>query len=249
VRQCDTLGANPAQPLARAGSLASIRSFALTALSLLALAVAPSIASGASGNVAASEAYVRANYALVRAGEAKLASAEAALQGLLSGIRRECPHVVAGSPQNEASEKLTWEIAAAMRVVVFRRFTGPIATFVRSVRSLRWSNAGLTRSVHDYANKLSAEATTTAPDFCADLRTWKASGYTQLPAGTLPFVNAFYPVQAIGMLPKRQLARYLGGAQSTVLAQTSQIEGRLSDFEANAVETWGKIMDAVELNP
>ena len=197
---------NPAQPLARAGSLADIRSLALTALSLLALAVAPSIASGASGNVATSEAYVRANYALVRAGQAKLATAEAALQGLLAGIRHECPHVVAGSPQNEASEKLTWEIAAAMRVVAFRHIAGAIGKFARSVRTLHWSNAGLTRSVHDYARALNSEATTTAPDFCADLRTWKASGYTQLPAGTLPFVNAFYPVQAVGMLPKRQLA-------------------------------------------
>ncbi|MHB8235546.1 MAG: hypothetical protein ACYDHT_12925 [Solirubrobacteraceae bacterium] len=238
-----------ARSLPRAGSLASIRSLALTALSLLALSAAPSVAVGASGNVAASEAYVRANYALVRAGQAKLASAEATLQGLLAGIRRECPHVVAGSPQDEDSEKLTWEIAGAMRVVVFRRFARQIATFARSVRPLRWSNAALTRSVHDYANKLSAEATTTAPDFCADLRMWKASGYTRLPAGTLPFVNAFYPVQAVGMLPRRQLARYLGGAQSAVLAQTSQIEGRLLDFEANAVETWGEIMDAVELNP
>jgi hypothetical protein len=245
--------ADPAQAPPRAGSLRSIRSLALTALSLLALAVAvavaPAVALGASGDRAASEAYVRANYALVSAGQAKLASAEGALQGLLADIRRECPHVVAGSPQNEASEKLTWEIAAAMRIVVFHRIAGAIGTFARNVRTLRWSNAGLTRSVHDYARKLSGEATATAPDFCADLRTWKASGYTTLPAGTVPFVNAFYPVQAVGMLPRRQLAPYLSGAQTAVLSRTSQIEGRLLDFEANAVETWGSIMDAVELNP
>jgi hypothetical protein len=240
---------NPAQTLARGGSLPSIRSLALTALSLLVLALAPTVACAASADRAASEAYVRANYALVRAGQAKLASAEAALQGLLANIKRECPHVVAGSPQDEASEKLTWEIAAAMRVVAFHRVAGPIAAFARTVRTLHWSNAGLTRSVRDYARRLSAEAATTAPDFCADLRTWKASGYTKLPSGTLPFVNAFYPVQAIGMLPKRQLTPYLSGAQSAVLARTNQIEGQLSDFEANAVETWGKIMDAVELNP
>jgi hypothetical protein len=241
--------ADPAQAPHRAGSLASIRSLALTALSLLALAVAPAVALGASGDAAASDAYVRANYALVRAGQAKLAGAEAALQGLLASIRRECPHVVADSPQNEASEKLTWEIAATMRIVAFHHIAGAIDTFARSVRTLHWSNAGLTRSVHDYARKLNAEATTTAPDFCADLRAWKASGYTKLPAGTLPFVNAFYPVQAVGMLPKRQLAPYLAGGQGSVLARTSQIEGRLLDFEANAVETWGSIMDAVELNP
>jgi hypothetical protein len=192
---------------------------------------------------------VRANYALVSAGRAKLASAEAALQGLLGRVRQECPRIVAGSPQNEASEKLTWEIAATMRVVAFHRVAGPIATFARAVRRLRWSNATLTNGVHEYARRLNAEAMTAPPDICADLRTWAASGYTRLPSGTLPFVNAFYPVQAIGMLPKRQLAPYLSSSQDGVLQRTNQIEGRLLDFEANAVETWGEIMDAVELNP
>lgn len=192
---------------------------------------------------------MRANYALVTAGRAKLAAAEAALQGLLAGVRRECPRIVAGSPQDEASEKLTWEIAATMRVVAFHRVTGPIGAFARTVRKLRWSNAALTHSVHDYARRLNAEATTTAPDICADLRAWAVSGYTRLPSGTLPFINAFYPVQAIGMLPKRQLAPYVPRSLTGVLRRTNQLEGQLSDFEANAVETWGEIMDAVELNP
>jgi hypothetical protein len=192
---------------------------------------------------------VRANYALVTAGRAKLASAEAALQGMLGRIRRECPRIVAGSPQDEASEKLTWEIAATMRVVAFQRVAGPIDAFARAVRQLHWSNAALTNGVHDYARRLSAEAKTPAPDICADLRSWAASGYTKLPSGTLPFVTAFYPVQAIGMLPKRQLAPYAPRSLTGVLQRTNQIEGQLSDFEANAVETWGAIMDAVELNP
>jgi hypothetical protein len=211
--------------------------------------VLPTTAPAASGDAAASAAYVRANYALVSAGHARLAKAEADLQGLLKSMRRECPLIVAGSPQDEASEKLTWEIAATMRVVVFRKFTGPIGQFARSVRALHWSNSGLTRSVHDYARRLSAEANTPAPDLCGDLRAWKSSGYTKLPAGTLPFVNAYYPVQAIGMLPKRQLAPSLPSSSDGLLARTSQLEGDLYDFEANAVETWGSIMDAVALNP
>jgi hypothetical protein len=103
--------------------------------------------------------------------------------------------------------------------------------------------------VRDYARRLSNEATTPPPDLCADLRTWKASGYSKLPGGTLPFVNAYYPVQAIGMLPKRQLAPSLPSAQNGLVARTSRLEGDLYDFEANAVETWGSIMDAVALNP
>ena len=104
--------------------------------------------------------------------------------------------------------------------------------------------------MHDYARRLSAEANTPAPDLCADLRAWKASGYTKLPAGTLPFVNAYYPVQAIGMLPKRQLAPSLPSSlRRRCCSAPRQLEGDLSDFEANAVETWGSIMDAVALNP
>jgi hypothetical protein len=226
-----------------------MRPFALAIVSLLAVAALPATASAASSDVAATAAYVRANYALVTAGRAGQASSEAALQGLLHRMRRECPLIVAGSPQNEASEKLTWEIAATMRLVAFRRVAAPIATFARTVRKLHWSNARLTSSVREYARRLNAEATTAPPDLCADLRTWKASGYTQLPSGTLPFVNAYYPVQAIGMLPKRQLAPYLTSAQNGVLRRTNQLEGQLSDFEAHAVETWGSIMDAVALNP
>lgn len=221
----------------------------LATLLLLAFAALPASAPGASGDAAASAAYVRANYALVSAGHARLAKAQAALQDLLKSMRRECPLIVAGSPQDEASEKLTWEIAATMRVVVFRKFTGPIGQFARTVRRLHWSNSRLTSSVRDYARRLSAEANTPAPDLCADLRTWKSSGYTKLPAGTLPFVNAYYPVQAIGMLPKRQLAPSLPSSSDGLVARTSQLEGDLYDFEANAVETWGSIMDAVALNP
>jgi hypothetical protein len=220
----------------------------LATLSLLALTLAPS-PTVAADDRATTAAYVRANYTLVASAHARQGASEAALRSLLERVRRECPNVVAGSPQNEASEKLTWEIAATMRVVAFHRVTGPIGAFARTVRKLRWSNAGLTHSVRDYARRLNAEATTTAPDICADLRAWAASGYTKLPSGTLPFINAFYPVQAIGMLPKRQLAPYLPRSLTGVLQRTNQLEGQLSDFEANAVETWGEIMDAVELNP
>ncbi len=199
--------------------------------------------------MATTETYVRANYALVSAGRAKLASAESALQGLLARMRRECPMVVAGSPQNEASEKLTWEVAATMRLVAFHRVAGPIGAFARTARKLHWSNATLTSGVHEYARRLNAEATATPPDLCADLRTWKASGYTKLPADTIPFDNAYYPVQAIGMLPRQMLAPFLSSAQNGVLQRTNQLEGQLYDFEANAVETWGSIMDAVALNP
>jgi hypothetical protein len=235
--------------LSEASSLIAIKRLALTSLSLLTLAASPAVALGASADVTATEAYVRANYALVKAGRAKLASFEDALQGLLAQVRRECPRLLAGSPQDEASEKLTWELAATMRVVAFQRVTGPIAKFARTVRGLRWSNARLTGSVRDYARRLNAEATARAPDLCADLRAWKASGYATLPSGTLPFVNAFYPVQAIGMLPKRQLAPWLPASQHAIVQRTAQLEGQLLDFEANAVETWGQIMDAVELNP
>jgi hypothetical protein len=218
-----------------------------TVLSLIALAVLPAAALAASTDAATSEAYVRANYALVSAGHAKLASSNAALQSLLRRVRRECPMIAAGSPENEQSEKLTWQLAATMRIIVFRGLSRPIAQFAQTARRLRWSNSQLNGSIHEYARRLSAEATAPAPDLCADLRTWKASGYTQLPSHTLPFVNAYYPVEAIGWLPKRQLTRYLPSSQNGLLQRSLRLQGDLLDFEANAVETWGSIMDAVEL--
>ncbi|HEX4483974.1 MAG TPA: hypothetical protein VH081_09310 [Solirubrobacteraceae bacterium] len=224
--------------------------FPLAALVLIALLLVPANALAGGGDRAATASYVRANFALVSSAHSKQGAAEAALQSLLARVRRECPLLVAGSPQNEASEKLTDELVGSMHLVALRTFASAIGAYSRTVARLQWSNPKLTRAIHSYARELLAQSRLAIPDFCGELRTWKSGGYTALPPGTLPFNKSFYSVfVGIGLLPTKLLAPSLSRAQRGVVRRTLQLENDVIEFEANAVETWGSIMDAAGLNP
>jgi hypothetical protein len=227
-----------------------VRKLLLASLVILTLVLVPTNALAAGGDSAATASYVRANFALVSSAHAKQRAAEAALQSLLARVRRECPQLVAGSPQNEASEKLTDELVGSMHLVALRTFSGAIGSYARTAARLRWSNPQLTRAVHTYARELLAQSRLAIPDFCGELRTWKGSGYTALPTSTLPFNKAFYSVfVGIGLLPTKLLAPSLSSSQRGVVRSTLKLENDVIEFEANAVETWGSIMDAAGLNP
>jgi hypothetical protein len=226
-----------------------MRKLLLTMLVPFALLLLPAQAL-AGGDGATTASYLRANYALVSSAHAKQGAAEAALQSLLSRVRSECPKLVAGSPQNEASEKLTFELVGAMHLVALKPIAAAIGAYSRAVAQLRWSNSALTRSVHTYARRLLTQSRLAVPDFCGELRAWKSTGYATLPAPTLPFNKAYYAVYVgIGLLPTRQLAPSLTSAQRGLVSKTLQLENDVIEFEANAVETWGSIMDAAGLNP
>jgi hypothetical protein len=219
-------------------------------LASIGLMLGPSHALAASGDTSATAAYVSANYALLATAHAKRGAAEAALQSLLARVRSECPSLVAGSPQNEASEKLTFELVGTMRLVALKPIGGAIAQYARAVAGLRWSNAALTHEVRSYARELLTQSRILVPDFCAELRAWKATGYATLPPHTLPFNKTYYAVYVgIGLLPSKQLAPSLPSAQRGLVQRTLQFENDVIEFEAQAVETWGQIMDAAGLQP
>jgi hypothetical protein len=223
---------------------------AVASVVLLALALAWAPGAAAADDRAETAAYVRADYALVVTAHAEEGAAEAILQSLLARVRRDCPSVVAGSPQNEASEKLTAALIGTMRVTAMSSIAKAAASYARAVSSLRWSNGALTRAVHTYARELLAQVHLAVPDFCGQLRAWKVSGYTTLTPATLRFNQAYYAVDvAIGLLPKRQLAPFLAGAEVSLARRASSLEASIVDFEAKEVETWGDIMNAAGLLP
>ena len=223
---------------------------ALISTALLALAIAPAAGLAASGDAAATDAYVGADHALVAHARAKLTVSEAALQTLLHRIRRECPKVAAGSPQDSDSEALTFELVGAMTLVAIRPNVQAIGAYSRAVAKLHWSSAKLTGAVRAYARQIHTQSLMRAPDMCADVHAWVASGYTTLPARTSSFNRAFYSVYVgIGLLPAQLLDPSAGPAQRSVIRSTQPLESQLVDAEARAVETWGHIMDALGLNP
>jgi hypothetical protein len=210
-------------------------------------AFSPPSALGAS-DAASTEAYVRANYALVSTGHSLVPTAEARIRALRERLRRECPRVVAGSPQNEDSEKLTWEVIGAMTIVGYEPGAAAAAKFARTVSRLSWSNRALTRAVHAYARKGLAEVRTPLPDVCADLRAWKASGYTALPDTTVRFRKTFYEnYVGVGFMPN-QLARLVRPSQKALVQRARNYEEAIAETEAREVETFGEIIDSLGLN-
>jgi hypothetical protein len=76
----------------------------------MAVMLAPTTALAAPSDIAATRAYVQANYRLVQAAVSKIGPIEATLRGVLSKVRRECPMAAAGSPQDPNSEQLSNEV-------------------------------------------------------------------------------------------------------------------------------------------
>jgi hypothetical protein len=219
----------------------------LAALGSCAAMLLPSPALAAS-DVASTEAYVRANYALVSAAHRLSPTARAKIAALRERLRRECPAIVDGSPQNEDSGKLTWELIGAMTIAGYQPGLAAATKFSRTVSKLSWSNAALTRAVHAYARQGLAEVRTPPPDVCADLRAWKASGYTALPATTVHFRQTFYEnYVGVGFMPK-QLLRLVPSSQKALVQRARHYEDAIAEIEAFEVETFSEIMDSLGLN-
>lgn len=213
--------------------------------SCAALPASPALAAS---DGATTEAYLRANYALVSTGHRLIPTAHARILALRERLRSECPHLVAGSPQNEDSEKLTWELIGAMTIAGYQPGLAAATKFSRAVAKLSWSSASLTRAVRRYTRQGLAEVRTPPPDVCGDLRAWKASGYTALPSTTIHFRKTFYEnYVGVGFMPP-QLARLVPASQKALAQRSRRYEEALAEFEAHEVETFGEIIDLLGLN-
>jgi hypothetical protein len=220
----------------------------LAVTTLLTATSTPALAS--QGDVAATRAYIQADYVLVHAAKVNLKTSEAALQKLRRRIAAECPKAAAGSPQDTNSEQLSNELVGAMTVVAIQPDKGAVAAFASTVRRLHWSNATLTRKVSSYAARLKTLSLLPAPNVCADVRAWAAGRYQALPASAVRFDSRYYRVEvAVGEVPAKLLAPSEQPDERPVLVRAERIEGQLSEAEANAVYTWGHIMKSLALNP
>ncbi len=209
------------------------------------------IAPGAAqaSDASATSAYVRANYALVAAGHAHLGTSVAAYKAVLSQVRRECPRAAAGSPQNPESTKLSNEVIGAMVLSAGKPDRPAVASYLRAVKGLHWSNGAIGRAVKGYASSLGKLYGLSVPDLCGDVRAWAASGFKTLPSSTVSFVEVFYPNWvALGLQPPG-LSRFEGSSQRSLARTAGRFEYQLTNAEAEAVETWGEIMNALELWP
>jgi hypothetical protein len=224
---------------------------AATPAAALALAATPAAAQAKAGDAAPTRTYVQADYALSRSAKAHLPLAEATVRGLIDQIRGECAGVVAKGPQDPEAELLYEEVVAAVTRIVYHSDATAIARFAHTVEGLRWSSPRVTRTVREYATRLSALSALASPNVCADAKAWAQSGYRTLPESTTLDVQRLKASEKGPMeVPPGLLARYEQGAESRMATQTRYLEAQLQEAEATSGAAYlGKIVGTIGLHP
>jgi hypothetical protein len=225
-----------------------IRIGPMFAVSLSVLALAP-YALASSRDAATTSSYLHANYALVHAAHSRIKQVEAALRGLLAKVRRECPLAAAGSPEETQSEQLSNEVIGTLVLTAIRLYIPAGKAYVAAVGGLSWSNASITRSVRSYASKVSRLISLSVPKLCSDVQSWARSGFNTLPSFTEPFDRAFLASWISPGLIPAGLSRFESSSDRSLVRTTEHMESDIVELEAREVETWGKIMDTMELLP
>lgn len=208
--------------------------------------------SGGSADRAITHAYLQAAYAYERAMAANAVAGQAAVQRFASRLGRECGGVMARAPKDEESgssifsarrlgesrlhdeqrSDLEEELGTAVRMT----FAGPSRQaadkYAATVDSLRWSDARLTRAVHEYAARLRETLDRPVPPVCANMKAWVASGYKTLPASTKA-LSQREARQASASRPRTPVAsvssaltRYEGPREKALVAQSRELANR-----------------------
>lgn len=222
----------------------------------LALLTAAALAFGASAlpagalasDTSVTESYLRADLALDTAGHQHLATSIAGYRSVLAKVRSQCPQAAANSPQNSQSTKLSNEVIGTMALTAGQPDRSAVAAYLRAVRGMHWSSGAVTHEVSSYAAKVEKLYKLPIPDLCGDVRGWAASGYRSLPASTVSFDATFLANWVgLGFLPA-SIARFENGTSSSLARRANAYEQQFGDAEAQAVKTYGSIMDELELN-
>lgn len=218
-------------------------------LGSLALLAAVMPAAAVADDSSTTLAYLRANLALVQVGQSRLPTSIAGYKGVLAKVRRECPLVGTGSPQDPESTDLSNEVIGAMVIAAGNPDRAAVRAFLSATAGLRWSSPQVTRAVSGYRANLTKLYRLAAPNLCADIAAWKQTGWTKLAASTLSFVGVFYPNWvALGLLPNG-LAGFEDGEAKALAHRSHALEEQITEVEAQAVETWWQIMNELEINP
>jgi hypothetical protein len=217
-------------------------------LAALALALLPARAIAGPQDLAATHAYIQANYRLAQAGVSLIGAAQAKIERLNGKLASECPRIGIGSPENEASQPVAHEVAAALWSVAYGTGAGPIRTFVQTARRLRWSNRTITGIAQRYARSLHEMATLPLPDLCEHVRSWKASGFQVIPPAAVSLANRVDAIE-LNPVPPRLLAPYVRGADASLLTRTRRLETKLEETEIMLGQTdWIQVLQTLGLN-
>jgi hypothetical protein len=188
-------------------------------------------------------------------------SAQRAFEAAANKLAAECPGVLAGAPQEspyelfldgsrktprqrgEASRQerqlgeLGLEMMLYLALAEVEALHEPRLVFAQKVAQLRWSDAQLTRRVHEEASD-SVDPPFEVPGVCADMGAWVASGYRSLSSNTKTVIRKF----AILARSEREqptieslLKRYEGSSEKA-LTHKIEVQKRLAERVSQAYD-------------
>src|SRR5438128_4575611 len=193
-------------------------------------AVAPSPALASSQDVAATHAAIVAGYALAHAGVATINIAQSKIESFNRKLAAECPGVGNGTPESEASQPMSYEVAVALWSIAYGSAAGPIKTFAKAIRPLRWTNSRINHGARTLVANLTALATIPLPDLCGDVRAWTASGFTNIPRHVAELDRR---VEALELpeIPWKLVAPYVRRDDAGLVAYIKRAERKIAEAE------------------
>src|SRR5438552_954182 len=218
-------------------------------LIMLPLAMAPSPAPASPQDVAATHAAIVAGYALARAGVATTDIAQSKIESFNRKLAAECPGVGRGTPETEASQPMSYEVAVALWSIAYGSAAGPINTFARAIRPLRWTSARINRVAHTFVASLTALATIPLPDLCSDVRAWSASGFTTI---TRHVIELDRRVESLELpeIPWRLLAPYVRSGDADLVRYIRRAERKVAEAEfVLGQKDWYQVLETLGLPP
>lgn len=220
---------------------------------LVLFAVAPAAGSPArtvhARDVAATRAYIEADYRLARAGRAKLSASLGEINALVQRTVSECPLAGEGAYVNHAANQISEEVLETVEVTAYQPDIGAVRAAARVLRHLHWSNAELTRRLHAFVAKLENLAAIAPANICVDVKAYAATSFTAAPEATVSFVKLFHAAEIESEeVPARWLKPYEGPRQAKMMRAVKRLEGEVAETEAHAVQQWMAIMRGLDLS-
>jgi hypothetical protein len=208
----------------------------------------PASAAASQRDVASTHAYLEANYAVLHSVVSGWPADEAKIKALDQKLHSECPSAGAGSPQSEEAQKLSTEVVGALWATVYEANAKAIQRFVKTVGSLRWSNAAIAHGVRHYTQGLHEMIALQVPNLCGDVRSWGAAGFKAAPARTVQFDRHVEAIE-VKEPSQRLLAPYEQASDKSLAARVVHLANRYGELEFSRGQSdWNMLLEVLALN-
>jgi hypothetical protein len=217
-------------------------------LATLTVGLAPAQALATPEDVASTHAYLVAAYAALHTTVTTWSTVEASIHKLDQRFATECPQVGMGSPQNEAEQKLSYEVAGALWATGYHTDAAVVQKFDKAVAPLKWSNPAITRRAHDFTTGLREMVGLAVPNLCADVRAWGATDFKTVPASTLSYDKHVEAIE-IKEIPRHLLMPYVQPAEKSLVASDERLDTQFEHLETErGFVDWDTLLETLALN-